>query len=187
MLSTRARQLGSHCSKLHYTKSVPSRCLNDTPHFRPIRVNSTQKIAQIGRRWYSVELPKLDEKWRSRWLAQAAQRAKESTAEEDDTKMVIPMFPYPSGTLHLGHLRVYTIADVVARYKRLKGEKVVLPMGWDAFGLPAENAALERGIAPDTWTRSNIAKMKNQLEFMNADWSWQTVCCFISHDGLLVY
>ena len=82
------------------------------------------------------------------------------------------MFPYPSGYLHLGHLRVYTIADVVARFHSLQGSNVLLPMGWDAFGLPAENAAIERGINPATWTKMNIAKMKEQLALMNGSWNW---------------
>jgi len=85
------------------------------------------------------------------------------------------MFPYPSGYLHLGHLRVYTIADVVARFHSLRGHDVMLPMGWDAFGLPAENAAIERGINPATWTRSNINKMKEQLDMMNGSWDWSRV------------
>lgn len=82
------------------------------------------------------------------------------------------MFPYPSGYLHLGHLRVYTIADVVARFHALQGHDVLLPMGWDAFGLPAENAAIERGINPATWTKANITKMKEQLGLMNGSWNW---------------
>ena len=87
-------------------------------------------------------------------------------------KYVLPMFPYPSGYLHLGHLRVYTIADAVARFHALRGNNVLLPMGWDAFGLPAENAAIERGINPATWTKANIAKMKEQLGLMNGSWNW---------------
>ncbi len=82
------------------------------------------------------------------------------------------MFPYPSGNLHLGHLRVYAIADVVARFYRLQGQAVLLPMGWDSFGLPAENAAIERGIQPAPWTRDNIARMRAQLDRMNGSWDW---------------
>jgi len=89
---------------------------------------------------------------------------------------VLPMFPYPSGTLHLGHLRVYTVADVIARFHALQGYNVMLPMGWDAFGLPAENAAIERGINPAIWTKSNIKKMKEQLDMMNGCWDWSKVC-----------
>ncbi|QCI24490.1 leucine--tRNA ligase [Buchnera aphidicola (Muscaphis stroyani)] len=96
-------------------------------------------------------------------------------ANEDSTKKkyyCLPMLPYPSGKLHMGHVRNYTISDVISRYQRMLGKNVLQPIGWDAFGLPAEEAAIQNNIVPDDWTYKNIKYMKNQLKSMGFSYDW---------------
>ena len=114
---------------------------------------------------------KIEEKWQRIWEEGKSFRVSENSRLPK--YYLLEMFPYPSGQIHMGHVRNYSIGDVIARYKRMRGYNVLHPMGWDAFGLPAENAAIERGVHPAKWTMENIAYMRDQLKKMGFSYDWE--------------
>ena len=120
----------------------------------------------------------LEEQWQRKWEQEALYQTLEPRPEQK-AFYALSMFPYPSGSLHMGHVRNYVITDVIARAQRMRGDAVLHPMGWDAFGLPAENAAIERNVDPGVWTDRNIDQMRNQLGRLglSIDWSREQATC----------
>ena len=120
----------------------------------------------------------IEGKWQKIWEDDNLYNTDEQASNKEKF-YALSMFPYPSGNLHMGHVRNYVITDLIARFQRFQGKVVLHPMGWDAFGLPAENAAIERGINPDKWTKQNIAHMKSQLKLLglSVDWDREFATC----------
>ncbi|HML91582.1 leucine--tRNA ligase [Methyloceanibacter sp.] len=127
------------------------------------------------------DAPAREKHWQKAWDDKSLFEAREDDGREK--YYVLEMFPYPSGRIHMGHVRNYTMGDVVARFMRARGYNVLHPMGWDAFGLPAENAAIERGVHPGQWTYDNIATMRGQLKSMglSLDWSREIATCDLEY------
>jgi leucyl-tRNA synthetase len=143
---------------------------------KDISANPTQRQPQIDDRY---DPHRIEEKWHARWQAEPRLFAAATADSSRKKYYVLEMLPYPSGVLHMGHVRNYAIGDALARYMWMQGYNVLHPMGWDSFGLPAENAAIKNKVPPRQWTLQNIAAMKKQMNRMgfSYDWSREVTTC----------
>uniref|UniRef100_A0A672ZIC3 leucine--tRNA ligase n=1 Tax=Sphaeramia orbicularis TaxID=375764 RepID=A0A672ZIC3_9TELE len=146
--------------------------LRPSPHLLSPRSRTLFSETGIWDKDYRTETRRRVEEW---WHPRIMAQWQKDSPEEGQSKKkfyVLSMFPYPSGRLHMGHVRVYTISDTIGHFQRMRGHQVLNPMGWDAFGLPAENAAIERGLDPEEWTKRNIESMREQLDSLGLCFNW---------------